>query len=337
MTDFFAHLVARHRGEAGMLRPRVPFRFEPVSLSLAGAGLTGGPAAEPGLHRARADWPLPGPAGPTRPGEPWAGTAVAEGGQPAARPVPEPEPATPTGRRPTSLRPIRPAGALPDQAADTGLPGPGHADGAAPGGTRRASQGRERGENSAMTARRQPPSAPDPLSAPDPVAPDPAAAPGPAAAPDPAAAPARLAPARAAGPGKGESRAAQQVAWRNWRSGPSADPDEADVAADADAGEARPQSQPVLRPELPGDLHRQLSVAAAAAASRWPSDRRQAQDHAAGEPSGQESITVRVTIGRVEVRAAPPVARAAAVPRPSGGPSLADYLRNRSRPAGARP
>lgn len=47
MTDFFAQLAARYRGEAGTLRPRVPFRFEPVSPSLAAAALTGPAAAGP--------------------------------------------------------------------------------------------------------------------------------------------------------------------------------------------------------------------------------------------------------------------------------------------------
>jgi hypothetical protein len=60
------------------------------------------------------------------------------------------------------------------------------------------------------------------------------------------------------------------------------------------------------------------------------------------EPSGpgQESVTVQVTIGRVEVRAAPADGRAA-MERPASArgpaPSLADYLRQRSGSTGARP
>ena len=57
MTDFFAQLAARYRGDADVLRPRVPFRFEPVSASLAAADLPGrrGPRSPAGrwLRRIR--------------------------------------------------------------------------------------------------------------------------------------------------------------------------------------------------------------------------------------------------------------------------------------------
>jgi hypothetical protein len=347
MTDFFARLEARHRGEAGVLRPRVPFRFEPVSLSLAGTGLAGADlagvrAAEPGRRRAHPDWPL---AGPVRPGEPWAGAAVADGGQPAAGP--EPAPAMAAGPRPVGLRPVRPAGPPRDQTADTDLSATGRADGAAAGGTWRAGQGPGRGETSAFAARQDAPPAPDRTAAPDrTVAPDRAAphraALDPAAL-DPAergAPPRRQAAGRRAAtwtadPGTGEPGAAEQITLRKWWSGSGGEPDEADLA-DPAAGRSQPRSQPVLRPEPPGDPRRQLP--ASASARGWPFDQRRARDHAADEPAGpgQESMTIRVTIGRVEVRAAPPAPRTAAVPRPSAGPTLADYLRHRSRPAGAR-
>ena len=62
MTDFFAQLAARYRGDADVLRPRVPFRFEPVTMSLAAAGPAGAGAAE-------SRWPLAEahPVGPPRP------------------------------------------------------------------------------------------------------------------------------------------------------------------------------------------------------------------------------------------------------------------------------
>ena len=66
MTDFFAQLAARYRGDADVIRPRVPFRFEPVQPSLAAADLTGEPAAEPAAYPER---PHRRPGGPAGPGE----------------------------------------------------------------------------------------------------------------------------------------------------------------------------------------------------------------------------------------------------------------------------
>jgi hypothetical protein len=333
MTDFFARLEARYQGEAGVLRPRVPFRFEPVSASLAAADLTGGAAAaDPGWRGTHPGRPFRRPGGAGRPGEPWADPAAGDGGQPPAGP--EPEPAMAGGPISAGLRPVRPARPLRDQAADADLSGTGRADGAASGGTWRAGQGPGPVKANAMEARQEVPSALDRAAVLEPTMLEPAEQGAPAE---------RQAVAWTAEPGTGEpgtaAWAAEQVARREWRSGPGGDPDEADAAADADAVRSRRRSQSALRPEPPGDPRRQLSMAAPAPARRRPSAQRWARDHAAGEPSGpgQESITVQVTIGRVEVRAAPPAARASAAPRPSAGPSLADYLRHRSRSAGARP
>jgi hypothetical protein len=120
MTDFFAQLGARHRGEAGVLQPRVPFRFEPVSASLAAADLTGGSAAEPGWRAPHPDWPFRRPTGPARPDEPWTGSAAGNGGELAGL---EPASAMAGRPRPAGLRPVHPAWPLGDQAADMDLSG----------------------------------------------------------------------------------------------------------------------------------------------------------------------------------------------------------------------
>ena len=163
MTDFFAQMQARYRGGAGVLRPRVPFRFEPVSMSLAAADLTGGPAAEPGWRGAHPDGPLRRPAGPGRAGEPWTGLAAGDGGQPAAGPEPEPDPAITmtAGLQPAGLRPVRRAGPSREQVAAADPSGTGSADGAAPGGTWRPDQDLGAGGADATTARPEAPLARD--------------------------------------------------------------------------------------------------------------------------------------------------------------------------------
>ena len=343
MTDYFAQMQARYRGEAGVLRPRVPFRFEPVSMSLAAADLTGGPAAEPGWRGAHPDGPLRRPGGPGRAGEPWTGLAAGDGGQPAAGPEPEPDPAITmtAGPQPAGLRPVRRAGPSREQVAAADLSGTGPADGAAPGGTWRPDQDPGAGGADATTARPEAPLARDRAAGLMAWAPDrPAVLESPVREPPERGTPsARQAVAWTAEPGMGRpgaaAWAAELVARPEWRSGPG-DPDGADAATDADAGPSRRRSPWVLQPE-PAGASRPLSVAAPAPARR-PADQRWARDHVPGEPSepGQDAITVQVTIGRVEVRAAPPAARAAAAPPSSAGPSLADYLRHRSRSAGAR-
>lgn len=324
MTDFFAQLAARYRGEADVLRPRVPFRFEPVGASLAAADLTRDAAASsewPGAHPQR---PFRRPGGPGRHDEPWhapaagggnlrtaglgselamavgIGRAGRDAGRAMAAPAETAEPETARRAAPRRAAP-RSAGAWPGQAEAA-------AAGAAALGRTAVPGPAERG---ALPERHTVASAAEPG----------VAEPG------------------VAEPGAAEPGMAAQVVWWDRRSGPGGDPDEADAAAGADAGRSGRRSQLMLRPEPPGNPGRQLSGAAPAPARGRPSDQRRAQGHAVGEPAGpgQESITVQVTIGRVEVRAALPASKAVAAPRSPAGPSLADYLRHRSRSAGALP
>ena len=344
MTDFFAQMQARYRGEAAVLRPRVPFRFEPVSVSLAAADLTGGQAAEPGWRRAHPDGPFRRPGGPARSDEPWTGLAAGDGGQPAAGPEPDSAITMAAGPEPAGLRPVRRVGLSREQVTAADLSGTGPADGAAPGGTWRPGQGPGAGGADATTARQEAPLARDRAPGLMPSPADRAAVLEPPVLepPERGTAPGRQAVAWTAELGTGRpgaaAWAAEQVARPERRSGPG-DPDEADVTTDADAGPSRRRSPSVLRPG-PAGSSRPLSADAPAPVRRRPADQRWARDHVAGEPlgPGQDAITVQVTIGRVEVRAAPPAARVAATPppRPSAGPSLADYLRHRSRSAGAR-
>ena len=257
MTDFFAQLEARHRGEAGVLRPRVPFRFEPVSASLAAADLTGGPAAESGWRGAHLDWPFRRPGGPGRPDEPWTGPAAGDGGQPAAGPEPARWLA---GRSPQACAPFARPGRGGTRRRTRTCPVRRRADGAAPGGTWRVGGGPGRGLARAVAPRQEvAASALEPTTALDR-----AAAPDWVKVLEPTewgTLPERQAVARTAGPETGEpgtrrpgtARAAEQVARREWPSGPGGDPDEADVAAGTDAGGSRRRSRSALRPEPPGD------------------------------------------------------------------------------------
>jgi hypothetical protein len=350
MTDFFAQMQARCRGEAGVLRPRVPFRFEPVSVSLAAADLTGGPAAEPGWRGAHPDGPFRRPGGPGRAGEPWTGLAAGDGVQPAAGPEPEPAITMTAGPQPAGLRPVRRAGPSREQAAAADLSGTGPADGAAPGGTWRPDQDQGAGGAGATTARPGAPLARDRaaglMAPPDrpPVLESPvlelSVLEPPVLEPERGTPSARQAVAWTAEPGPGRlgaaAGAAELAARPQWRPG-RGDSGGADATTDADAGPSRRRSPWELQPE-PAGASRPLSAAAPGPARRRAADQHWARDHGPGEPSGpgHDAITVQVTIGRVEVRAAPPAARAAAAPPPSAGPSLADYLRHRSRSAGAR-
>jgi hypothetical protein len=319
MTDFFAQLAARHRGEAAALRPRVPFRFEPVGPSPAG------PIPQPA---ATSGWP------PPRPGHPWRGPQAADDDQP-----------------PVGLHPVGPAGLLPELTADTGrnrmdaersgVPASGHPGQPARGPRREAPDAAAAGPQtpapqagpgtapfgpvSRAAALRPAPAAPAAIPG--------AAAPEPAATPEPVPLAASLAgsltgprpAARDAGPGQ-----AALAARRGRRPGPG-HRDEPDAGEDRDAGRARASSPPVLRPQSAAHPGWPLTAAASAQGRRRLADQPRAQAHGAGP--GQENITVQVTIGRVEVRAAPPATRAPAAPRRAAGPSLADYLRHRSRGA----
>ena len=402
MSDFFAQLAARHRGEAAALRPHLPSRFEPVSASLAAADLTGetvagaGPVLAGGLGPGglRPDGPdlgdlRPGRLGPggmrsvrlAGPGwgqaadgergvgaEPWDGawpdgtwpdgTAAADGAMLAERPPHQEElvrrsadqansgpglwaDGTAAGRvtRMGAAGLAAETGAA-DWAAKTGAADWAAKTGAAETGAARLAVSRP-GARGTVGAR----SWPGQLGAARPGQTR-TGAEGAGSGPD------------AAGPGPGARPRGELAAWgdaaRAWGSaqawssgqpGSGVSAAEADFAAGPDGGPsgARPA---VLRPARlpgawPGDTGlRPVPVGQPAALGRrrvWPGPGR-----AAGGPSGpgQDSITVQVTIGRVEVRAAPPAGRAAAE-RPAStrgaGPSLADYLRHRSRSAGARP
>ena len=316
MTDFFAQLAARYRGDAGVLRPRVPFRFEPVTTSLAAAGPAGEAAAE-------SRWPSaePHPVGPrrppARPAEP-----AAHGGSRRGHSVQGPGDA----RSAISVtRPARPAGAGAEARAEPGglVSRPGDAP-------RRRSHPAAAGEAPALAERA--------------VRWDTAQA-GQAAAsvrpalPQPGPAPGARVRASAAGP----EPAAEPSVTRERGLRPAADPDESatgsvtPAGADADTGHSRRNLATAVPPAPPGGAARELAVAAPAPADRRPPGDRRAQAHGAGEVRGpdKESITVQVTIGRVEVRAAPPAAPERPASVAPAGPSLADYLRRRSRSAGA--
>ena len=261
MTDFFAQLQARYQGEAGVLRPRVPFRFEPVSVSLAAGDLTGGPAAEPGWRGARPGGPFRRPGGSAWSGEPWAGLAAGDGGRLGAGPEPDPAITMTAGPQPAGLRPARRAGPAREQLAAADLSGTGPADGAVPGGSWRPGQGRGGGGANATTAWLEAPLTGDRAARLMAPAPDRAAV---LESPERGMPPGRQAVAWTAEPGLARPGAAagsaELVARPEWRSGPG-DPDEADVAAGADAGPSRRRSPSALQPE-PAGASRLLSGAA---------------------------------------------------------------------------
>lgn len=317
MTDFFAQLAARYRGEAGTLRPRVPFRFEPVSPSLAAAALTGPAAAGPaeaGLGR-----PGPGARRGSRRGL-LAEDAVAadpHGAAPAADPArnraggrggtrPGSGPALPDRPGAALLAPGARRPARQDPAATWPVPSPAGPPGhAAPGGALLPGQdalltGAAAVRSGTATARRGTATARRGTAARE---------------PEPAALRPLPASRRAARPAAAEPKAASAAVPRT-----ADDPGEPAAGPGQDA-----------RRRPPGRAGREPGVLAPEAG------RRQARGYIAAGPSGpaQESITVQVTIGRVEVRAAGPAPAPRARERPAAGPSLADYLRDRSRSAGA--
>lgn len=328
MTDFFAQLAARYRGDAGMLRPRVPFRFEPVTMPLAAAGPAGEAAAESRWPPAEAH-PVGPRRPPARPAEPVAHGESRRG--PSAQ--------GPADAR-SAISPVPPAGAGAEAGAEPGGPvtRPGHAaqqEGHRAAAGRAAAPAERRAAAPAEHVVRQEVAQAGPAAAaasPAVLRPEPGPAPGArvtawAAAPEPA-------PERAVPPERRRPR-------------PAAGPDEPatgpvtgpvpPAGAGADAGHPWRHPATALPPAPPGSVAHELAVAAPATARRRPSGDHRAQGHAAGEVPGpgRESITVQVTIGRVEVRAAPPAAAERPASAAPAGPSLADYLRRRSRPAGA--
>jgi len=288
MTNFFAHLAARYRGDGDVLQPRVPFRFEPVGTSQAVADPIEiaawepvpppqrerpGPGAheEPGGAARQARPPRPGLAATARPGPP---VVPARPQAPREQTVSTPQASTPLAStapaRTAQVRPIQATGAQLTEMPPTGT---------APTGTGEASWAVR------LTG----------------------------AAPTASTAQERGTPSR--GPRSGLNQPMP--------------PD--------DLGTVRAPRHPsvTLSPApVPGSTDRQLTAAG-------PRRRRASgQDHAAipapgvPEPGGAENITVQVTIGRVEVRAAAPAPAERPASAPAAGPSLADYLKRR---AGARP
>jgi hypothetical protein len=288
MTNFFAHLAARYRGDGDALQPRVPFRFEPVSTPQAAAGPIEVAAWEP------APPPQRERPGPWARGEPGGADRLARPPRPgqatAARPGPPVVPARPRAPReqtastpwvstpPASTSPVSTAQVRPIQATGAQLTGA-LPTGTLPTGTRETS----------WTARVT------------------------GAAPTASAARERGTPSR-------------------W---PRSGLDEPGPGDDPGAVGARRHPAVTLSPApAPEGTDRQPAAAG-------PGRRRASgQDHAAmlvpgvPAPGGAENITVQVTIGRVEVRAAAPAPAERPASAPAAGPSLADYLK---RKAGARP
>lgn len=132
MTNFFAHLAARYRGDGDMLQPRVPFRFEPVGTSQAAADPIEVAAWEPVPPPLR-ERPGPGAheesgeaerlARPPRPGQ----AATARPGSPVvpARPqaLREQTASTPPSTPPASMSPARAAQVRPVQVTGAQLTG----------------------------------------------------------------------------------------------------------------------------------------------------------------------------------------------------------------------
>jgi hypothetical protein len=289
MTDFFAQLAARYRGEANVLQPRVPFRFEPVAAALTPAD----PVEETAREFQRAPEVL---------AELLRQPTAAEFRHPPVRPAEldaRDEPRDdPSVRSPADVRP---------------LPGPAARE--------RAPSRAERPEHAVPTGTVQ---ASPSIAAAGPAAPWP----GPAAAHEAQAT--STVPERDVARG---SRRSRDVANSD---DPATGPD---VDAEPGAGRAgRHPATPASRSRAGAGTP--ISPAASAPGRRQPSGIRSKQGRIAAAPpgpGGQESITVQVTIGRVEVRAAPPAPAERPASAPAAGPSLADYLRRRERSAGAPP
>jgi len=282
MTDFFAHLAARYRGETDVLQPRVPFRFEPVSTSQAATDPIETGAWEPAPHpqREQAQRQRPGPA------------AGQEAGWAAVRPRPPAAPARPEAPRgqAASTPPARvasamavPARAVPARAVPARAVPARAVQARAVPAARPQAAGEEAAGTAGLTGAAR-------VIRPVPVA---------------GTAPERGTPSRWPRFAAGLDEQAPGTALGPARRHPAAAP--APAAA-------------------PGGMDRQPA----------PGGRRASGQHHAAVPApgGPENITVQVTIGRVEVRAAPPAAAERPASAPAAGPSLADYLQRKAR---ARP
>lgn len=325
MTDFFAQLAARHTGSADALQPRVPFRFEPLvrpATAAAGAG-PAGPAPGPGAREEllpgqpphpRARRSTPGAARPARgsaaPG-PLPGR-TAEGPAAGAR---ESILAGPPGKTPATEAPA--AGARPGRAVARTRAGrsrdgaPGDPSGAAPRPEQAAGM-RPRGGHAGDDA-------------------IPAAAPGVTGEPEAPSEPWAAVTPPAPGPPALALHSTQAAVAAD--QGQPASPAGASLAArdgTPASTHARPgQPTPVLLPVPP-------AAARPATPRRRGAGNRTQWLPGGGGPTldGGEPITVQVTIGKVEVRAAAPVPPERSHRPALTGPALADYLRRRSRSAG---
>ncbi len=352
MTDFFAQLTARHTGSADVLQPRVPFRFEPLvqpTSATAGAEPVGlvpthwaqeeTLPGQPPHPRARRS--MPGAARPAR--------DIATSGQPHGRAAAESlagpvagawdrTPAAPPGR--TSAQagdssPAVPPGKAPATEELAALARPGRAiERTSAGQSREGALGDPSGAvprpEQAVGARQ-----PGRRTGGEAV---PATAPG--VTGEPGAAVTRLAYSRPA------------LALHSMQAALAAEQDQpASSAGGRMARDGTPTStdaHPALPVDLPVPVPLLVPPAAAragrragqAAAPATPLRRgaRASMQQIPGEAEptldGGEPITVQVTIGRVEVRAAAPVPHQDSRRPAPTGPTLADYLRRRSRSAG---
>ncbi len=336
MTEFFAQLGARYRGEAEVLQPRVPFRFEPVRTSLA--------AADPIEQTAAESW-RPAPEAHREP----RGSAA----RPAGADAPDESRRGPSVRHPArGMDDVRPMHGLVVAAGpDPGRPGTAAAGALRPPRDQPAAAARER-PPAELTERVAPAGAAEAGQATAAISPR-ARQPEREPEPEPEARQAepgtrqpetrtRRREPGAARDAQAATSASERAAPRaGRRSGRAAGVQEAaaELEADAEPGANGSRRLPLtaLAPMLPGDGGRQVAVAAPSLARRIAGDRR-TQGRMAGEaPGGEENITVQVTIGRVEVRAAQPATPERSASSAAAGPNLADYLRRRSRSAGAPP
>jgi hypothetical protein len=319
VTDFFAQLAARYRGDADVLQPRVPFRFEPAATALTAAGPLEDMVSEPARPAAEAGPELPGglAAGPFRHSPAWL----------AGREGPDDPREGPSRRSPAGVRAVAGplAGPVMTGGSDRDRPAA-RSVGASPPRYRLTAGEQppflaEHPENPALGASLQ-------ASPPWPAARSPAAR-------SPAAQPGTRRPAPVA---PRETRALSAAPEREIPRGSRQSRDVASSAGSPDAGSepgTRQYPAAMLLPVAPG---RQDTDAGPESTRSSQARRRQALSHpSAARPAGEEGITVQVTIGRVEVRAAPPVPAERPAERAATGPSLADYLRRKERSAGAPP
>jgi hypothetical protein len=320
VTDFFAQLAARYRGDADVLQPRVPFRFEPAATALTAAGPLADMVSELARPAAQAGPELAGglAAGPFRHSPAW----LAELEEPS-----ETRHGLTLGS-PAGVRPVAGpvAGSVMTGGSDRDRPAARSVGASLPQYRLTAGEQTpflaEHPENPALGASLQ-------ASPPRPAAHAPAAR-------SPAARPGTRRPAPAA---PRETPAVSTAPEREMPSGSRQSRDVASSAGSQDTGFEPGTRQHPAAMLLPGRAGRQDNDAGPESFRSSQARRRQALGHpsaaSTARPAGEEGITVQVTIGRVEVRAAPPVPAERPAGRAATGPSLADYLRRKERSAGA--